>query len=311
MELRQLRYFLKVVEHGSLGRAALELNVGTSALSQQISKLENELSTRLLTRSSVGVSPTPAGIAFQHHAQLTLRQAENAAQAAQRERMSGYVSLGFAPSTSSVLALPLIAAMRQRYPNIQLHLVEMLSGYLSSQLQARQLDLAILFHSDPGRRCRVRPLLDEKLFLIAPTSLPGVPSGDSVTLAELTLVPLVLPSDQHGLRSTINNAFAHSHCEPCVVMNVDGLALLMETVKAGYAATIQPGAVAARAREQGLHVVQIADTHAGRRNLLVSLPDDELSPAALAARVAILETTRELVANGRWPGAHLLDEHDT
>lgn len=311
MELRQLRYFLTVVEHGSLGRAAVELGVGTSALSQQISKLESELSTRLLTRSSTGVTPTPAGIAFQHHAQLTLRQAENAAQAAQRERMSGYVSLGFAPSTSSVLALPLIAAMRQRYPNIQLHLVEMLSGYLSSQLQARQLDLAILFHSDPGRRCRVRPLLDEKLFLIAPTNLPGVPAGDSVTLAELTQVPLVLPSDQHGLRSTINNAFAHSRCEPCVVMNVDGLTLLMDTVKAGYAATIQPGAVAARAREQGLKVVQIADAHAGRRNLLVSLPDDELSPAALAARVAILDITRELVANGRWPGAHLLDEHDT
>ncbi|QNH00016.1 LysR family transcriptional regulator [Pseudomonas sediminis] len=310
MELRQLRYFLKVVEHGSLGRAALELNVGTSALSQQISKLENELSVRLLTRSSTGVSPTPAGIAFQHHAQLTLRQAENAAQAAQRERMSGYVSLGFAPSTSSVLALPLIAVMRQRYPNIQLHLVEMLSGYLTSQLHARQLDLAILFHSDPGRRFRVRPLLDEKLFLISSTDQQGIPTGPSVTLDQLTHIPLVLPSGQHGLRSTINNAFAHSRCEPTVVMNVDGLALLMETVKAGYAATIQPGAVAAKAREQGLRVMQIADAHAGRRNLLVSLPDDELSPAALAARVAILDTTRELVASARWPGAQLLDEHD-
>jgi hypothetical protein len=51
MELRQLKYFLKVVECGSLGKAALELDVGASALSQQITKLENELSTRLLKKS--------------------------------------------------------------------------------------------------------------------------------------------------------------------------------------------------------------------------------------------------------------------
>lgn len=63
MELRQLRYFLSVLEYGSLGRAAVELGVGASALSQQLSKLESEVSTRLLTRSSTGVSPTAAGLA--------------------------------------------------------------------------------------------------------------------------------------------------------------------------------------------------------------------------------------------------------
>lgn len=47
MELRQLRYFLSVLEYGSLGRAAVELGVSASALSQQLSKLESEVSTRL------------------------------------------------------------------------------------------------------------------------------------------------------------------------------------------------------------------------------------------------------------------------
>ncbi len=63
MELRQLRYFVKVAECGSLGRTATELGVVTSALSQQISRLETELSTRLLTRTSTGVVPTDAGLA--------------------------------------------------------------------------------------------------------------------------------------------------------------------------------------------------------------------------------------------------------
>lgn len=307
MELRQLRYFLTAVEHKSLGRAALELGIGTSALSQQISKLESELCTRLLSRTSTGVVLTSAGIAFEHHARLTLRQAENAVQAAQRERMSGYVSVGLPPTTASVLALPLIDAMRERYPDIQLHLVEMLSGYLANQLNARQLDLAVLFQADTGRRWHIRPLLDERLFVITSPRLAGAPVGDAVRLSELGRLPLVLPSQQHGLRTTLMATFERSGIEPNIVMEIDGLALLMQTVRGGYAATIQPGAAAARSGESGLAVVQIEDAHVTRRNLLVTLSEDELSPAALAARVVIVDVTRDLVRQGKWPGASLYE----
>jgi len=307
MELRQLRYFLKVVECKSLGRAALELEVGTSALSQQISKLESELSTRLLNRTSTGVVPTNAGIAFLHHAQLTLRQAELAISAAQRGRMSGHVSVGLAPTTAKVLALPLIESMRARYPDIQLHLVEMLSGYLASQLNARQLDHAVLFQADAGRRWSVRPLLDEQLFVIAAPGLLGVPGGERVQLAELGALPLILPSAQHGLRASLAAAFESSGVRPNVVMDIDGLAVLMDAVRAGYAATIQPGAAAAHSAEVGLIVVPIADSHVGRRNLLASLSDDELSPAALAARVVIVDVARDLVRTGQWPGASWIE----
>ena len=64
MELRQLRYFVRAIELGSMGRAAIDLGVVQSALSQQISRLEGELATRLLQRSARGVLPTDAGAAF-------------------------------------------------------------------------------------------------------------------------------------------------------------------------------------------------------------------------------------------------------
>ena len=86
MELRQLRYFVKVVEAGSMSRAALDLDLVQSALSQQISRLESELSTRLLQRSAKGVVPTEAGLAFFREAQLVLPHAEQAARAAQQSR---------------------------------------------------------------------------------------------------------------------------------------------------------------------------------------------------------------------------------
>jgi DNA-binding transcriptional LysR family regulator len=163
MELRQLRYFVKVCELRSMGRAAVELGLVTSALSQQISRLESELSTRLLQRSSIGVTPTDSGVAFLQQAQLTLRHADEAVRAAQQARLSGHVSVGLSPTTASVLGLPLMQAMQARYPDVRLHLVESLSGNLASMLQARQLDLAVLFETATPRRWSIEPLLDEKL----------------------------------------------------------------------------------------------------------------------------------------------------
>ncbi|QOF81166.1 LysR family transcriptional regulator [Variovorax sp. 38R] len=305
MELRQLRYFVKVCELRSMGRAAVELGVVTSALSQQISRLEGELATRLLRRHSTGVMPTDAGLAFLHQAQLTLRHADDAVRAAQQARLSGHVSVGLAPTTATVLGVPLMQAMQARYPEVRLHMVEALSGHLTTMLHARQLDLAVLFQTDTPRRWSVLPLLAEKLFVIASPNLAQRPTGSKVRLSQLAEVPLILPSGSHGLRATLMAAFARARISPRIVAEVDGLALLMDAVRAGHGATIQPGAATARHDRDDLELTQISDAHVGRRNLLVSLSDDELSPAALAARVVLAETARTLVSEGRWAGASL------
>ncbi|HET7835024.1 LysR substrate-binding domain-containing protein [Variovorax sp. J31P179] len=305
MELRQLRYFVKICELRSMGRAALELDLATSALSQQISRLESELSTRLLQRSSTGVTPTDAGLAFLQQAQLTLRHADEAVRAAQQARLSGHVSIGLPPTTASVLGVPLMQAMRERYPEVRLHLVESLSGHLGAMLNARQLDLAVLFQTDVARRWSVLPLLDEKLFVIGRADLPGLPTGRQVRLARLGELPLIMPSASHGLRATLEAAFARARVAPRVVAEIDGLAMLMDAVRAGQGATIQPGAATARLADERLVQVRIADAQVGRRNLLASLSDDELSPAALAARVVLADVARRLVREGRWAGATL------
>lgn len=307
MELRQLRYFVKVCELRSMGRAAVELGVVTSALSQQISRLEGELSTRLLQRSSTGVVPTDAGLAFFQQAQLSLRHADDAVRAAQQARLSGHVSVGLAPTTATVLGVPLMRAMQERYPEVRLHMVEALSGHLTTMLHARQLDLAVLFQTDTPRRWSIAPLLAEKLFVIASPTLDGRPTGTRVRLSQLAEVPLILPSGSHGLRATLMAAFARARIQPRIVAEVDGLALLMDAVRAGYGATVQPGAATARHDRDDLELTQISDAHVGRRNLLVSLSDDELSPAALAARVVVADTARALVREGRWTGASLLE----
>lgn len=307
MELRQLRYFVRVVEAGSIGRAAMSIGMVTSALSQQISRLEGELSTRLLQRSASGVVPTDAGLAFFRQAQLALRHADDAVQAAQQARLAGHVSVGLPSTTAAILGAPFLQAMNERYPDIRLHLVEALSGHLSDMLNGRLLDLAIVFHAESARRWSIMPLLDEPLFLCARRDMPRVPGGDTTRLEAIAHLPLVLPSGRHGLRALVNNAFQQLGQTPRVVAEVDGLSLLMDVVQLGNAATIQPSSATARIAPGQLHMARIEDAHLFRPNLLASLSDDELSPAALAARLVLADVSRTLAQDGKWAVVALHD----
>lgn len=313
MELRQLRYFVKVVEVGSISRAALDLDLVQSALSQQITRLEGELSTRLLQRTPQGVAPTEAGVAFFREAQLTLRHAEQAVRSAQQARLTGTVSVGLAPTTAAVLGLPLMRAMRERYPDVRLHMVESLSGHLSAMLNARQLDLAVLFdspirasqHLQTARRWSVCPLIEEDIFLIAARSTRSAKAPQSLCMADLAQESLILPTGPHGLRSTLNAAFARANVTPQVTLEVDSLAMLMDAVKSGLGVTLQPWAAVSRmgSERDHLYMARINDHQVQRVNLLCGLSDDELSPAALATRVVLADCARALVQGGAWLGA--------
>jgi LysR family tcuABC transcriptional regulator len=311
LELRQLRYFVRVIEHGSMGRAAMELGVVTSTLSQQISRLESELSTRLLQRTANGVVPTDAGLAFWRQAQLALRHVDDAAHAAQHARLSGHVSVGMAPSTTGVLGLAFMRAMRERYPDVRLRMVESLSGHLSGMLNARQIDLAILFQSDNIKRFSATPLLDERLFVIASAGFEPMPRTKTTKLAHIAKLPMILPSGPHGLRSLLDTAFARANIEPNIVAEIDGLAMLMDAVGGGLGVTIQPGAALARRDLTLFRALPVSERHMVRPNQLVSLSDDELSPAGLAARVVLADVARTLVTDGKWTGATLPPLHDS
>ena len=310
MELRQLRYFVRIVELGSMGRAALDLDMVQSALSQQVSRLELELSTRLLQRTPRGVVPTEAGQAFFHEAQLTLRHAEQAVHAAQQARLSGAVCIGLSPTISNVLGLPLMRALRERYPGVRLHMVSALSGHLTSLLNARQMDLAILFDTQSARRWSVLPLLEEQLFLIQSRQHPVAPQirhGEPVSLEQLQQVPLILPSGSHGLRSSVMASFSSAGFQSQMAMEIDSLTLLMEAVDAGMGATVQPWSAVGMYRDadERFQWSQMADETVRRKAALCALSEDELSPAALAARVVLMDCVRQLVQSGDWMGATL------
>ncbi|EBC5054650.1 tricarballylate utilization LysR family transcriptional regulator TcuR [Salmonella enterica] len=305
MELRQLRYFVRIIETGSMGSAAQDLDIGVSALSQQMSRLENELAIRLLQRTSRGVTPTNAGLAFYSQAQLALRHADDAILAAREARLSGHVSVGMAPSTASILGIPFIHAMQENYADVRLHVVESLSGNLERMINTRQIDLAVVFQKDKILRWSARPILEEQLFLIGSHALLAALPDNPITPEQLAGIPLIMPSQGHGLRGRLDAVCQEHALNVEIVAEIDGLALLMRAVCDGLGATLQPGAAISHLDNDALRVIGVHNPVLSRPNFLVSLSDDELTPAGLAARVVLTKVMRQLVDAGEWPGATL------
>ena len=102
-------------------------------------------------------------------------------------------------------------------------------------------------------------------------------------------------------------SFTSAGFQSQMAMEIDSLTLLMEAVDAGMGATVQPWSAVGMYRDadQRFQWSQIADDSVRRKAALCSLSDDELSPAALAARVVLMDGARQLVQSGAWVGANL------
>lgn len=307
MDVRQFRYFVHIVDYGSLGKAAEKLFVAQPSLSQQIAKLEDDLGVPLLVRSPQGVKPTAAGQALYRHARLVLHQMEQLRQEV-RDGVgaeSGTVAIGFPTTMTSVLAMPVFERVRERYPGIRLQFFESMSGYLNELLANGRLDLAILFRDTATPGISALPVLDEELYLL------GEPRGVSartrtVTLASLADVPMVAPGVANGLRLLLERTFAREQVPLNIIADVDSLPILLSLAQSGAACTILPAsALALRASADRPRMRRIVDPVI-RRPASICWPNAlPVSSASLAVRRTICETIEALCARGSWDGIEL------
>jgi len=172
MELRHLRYFVAVVDAGSLTLAAEEtLHTAQPSLSRQIRDLEYEVGAPLLTRSARGVAPTAAGLAFLEHARLALSHAEGALEAARRAAQPAKPSfaLGFLTGQEMDWLPEAMATLKDVLPDIEVTVSSDYSRPLAEALMRGKLDLAFL-RPEPGMaELEYRLVAKEPLIVVMPS----------------------------------------------------------------------------------------------------------------------------------------------
>src|SRR5579862_4581130 len=168
MEIRRLRYFVRVAEDGSLTKAAGVLRVAQPALTRQIRLLERELGVALFNRTARGMQLTEEGEYLRGCVAGPLRTMELALQNVRSlsPRIEGNFSIGMPSSLVEILAAPLLLRMNADFPNIKLRIMEGITGSLIDWLHRGMLDFALLEEESRDERLTDRQLCTERLAIV-------------------------------------------------------------------------------------------------------------------------------------------------
>lgn len=309
MDIKQLKYFVTIVECTGFTRASRELNIAQPALSQQISRLEYEVDAPLLVRSPRGVTPTPKGLTLYRHAKFILRQIDQALISTRETQAeaSGRVTVGLPPTTICQVGAEITDVIHRKYPGILLNIIEGLSGSLQGQARSGDLDLTILFTPSAVSGWQHDALFREELFVVFPADKDLFPKSKvSVGIRDLADVPLILPSQQHGLRKRIDIEFERLDLTITPLAEIDSLPILMRCLLRGMGATIKPhSAVNVFGPEHSSiwRFLPIKDVSLSRVNYLYSAPEQETSLAMRIVAQEIRNVVCEQIKTGRWIGA--------
>ncbi|MCJ8056111.1 LysR substrate-binding domain-containing protein [Shinella curvata] len=312
MDLRQLRYFVAIVEQGSFSKAAATLNVAQPALSLHVRNMEADLGTALLFRSPQGVMATEAGEILLRNARIIIDQFSIAQEEIRGHEAepTGEVRLGLPGTISQILSVPLIIAARKRYPKIKLRIAEAMSGFITEWIRESRVDVAVLYIPVEDRVLTSYPVLTEELCLLGPvTAMEDVktPAFGQVTLKQVAPLPLILPSSSHGLRELLEREASAGKLDLNTVIDVDSYGNIKELVEKGMGYSILPfNAIAREVRDGRLRSWRISKPELKRDVHLVHLADRPMTNAVSAIESLCRDTLLELAATGQWSGAKAL-----
>ncbi|HET7845226.1 MAG TPA: DNA-binding transcriptional regulator OxyR [Xanthomonadales bacterium] len=201
MNLRDLRYLVALADHKHFGRAAAASFVSQPTLSTQIRKLEDELGVALVERTPRKVLLTDTGRAVAERARVILREVEQVRELARRTRdpESGTVRLGLFPTLGPYLLPHVVPKLRERFPRLELLLVEEKTPELLRQLEEGRIDAAMLALPLNDAQLHVEPLFEEQFVLAVPKG-NKLAAKDSLKVEDLHDQHLLLLEDGHCLR---------------------------------------------------------------------------------------------------------------
>lgn len=201
MNLRDLKYLVALAEHRHFGKAAAACFVSQPTLSTQIRKLEEELGLPLVERAPRKVMLTPAGRDAAARARVIVAEVEQMKEAARRSRdpEAGTVRLGIFPTLGPYLLPHVIPRIRERFPQLELLLVEEKSDVLMARLREGKLDAALLALPVVDDQLHTEFLFEEP-FLLAVSGQHPLANRRQLDVQELSAQRLLLLEDGHCLR---------------------------------------------------------------------------------------------------------------
>jgi len=268
MELRHLRYFIAVVEEGSLTLAAdKRLHTAQPSLSRQIRDLEYQVGVELLSRSVRGVELTAAGKAFLDHARLALMQVDAAVEAARRAAQPARktFAIGFQTGHEMNWLPRAMHVLRDELKNIQVTVTSDYSPDLAEALALGRLDLAFL-RVEPGYDLGYHVVDREPLIVLMPSD-HRLTAREAVRPQDFLGEIFIGGSNKaHVLRAVTEDYLRRSELDIKLDHGVDNMAMAMSLVAStgglalmpAYAKNLLPSSVVSRPLEGEAPTIEVA-----------------------------------------------------
>jgi len=240
VNLRAMKYFVAMVDAGSLTAASEAIAIAQPALSRQLRELEKDLGVQLLHRTPQGVQMTQAGATLYEAACRILADAEQVREqltGRQRKARQTTVVLGTSPTLARLLVPGVFARCRNASDDVKLTVREAFTPVLLDWLERGIIDIAVVTNPEPGRALTMHTLLGEPFALVTQASRRLSPV---ISLSELARIPVLM--------TTIHRGIVESQLAPLggrlnVQSEIDSVDAIREMVLQGQGSTLMPVSV--------------------------------------------------------------------
>jgi DNA-binding transcriptional LysR family regulator len=290
LDLVDLRLFVHIADHNSLTRGAERSHLSLPAASVRIKNLEENIGTKLLYRSSQGVTLTPPGQALAHHARQVLHQLEHLRGDLQEyaEGIKGHLRV-YASTTAITEFLPdVLRRYLAAHPDVNVDLREKLSSEIVRAVVEGQTDIGIVSGSVRTEALEVRPYRDDRLVL-------AVPTAHALAACEHVRFERTLEYDHVGLQeASAIHTFLHAQADALersikLRIQVGNFEALCRMVEAGIGVGMLPESAARRHQQtMDIRIVALEDDWSLRRLHVCMRSYDQL-PVFARALVDLLQ----------------------
>lgn len=275
LTIRQLNYFVHIVDEGSMTRAGRVLNLAPTALSLQVKAMEDRLGVKLLHRHSRGVRPSDDGKTLYERSRDILAMAEETQRLiSRRPSTRRTVHMGLLPSMVRMVGIDIMPAAAKELPDFNFHMSDLSSRNQLARLMNKELQFAVLRGVGDEIGLRSIDIIEERLVFV--TSPQEARTTRTIDLSEALSANLAFYKEGDGLWRAVHDAALAAGKPVCVSQLVGSSFVLRGLVMNGLNSAILPfGIVEEDARADKLVIHDIVDQPILQRISLAWLEDKE------------------------------------
>ncbi len=260
MELRQLRYALSVAKERNFTRAATRLNVSQSAVSEQVSLLEEEIGFSLFRRSPRGTEVTERGRTFLYEAERVIGDVLSLSDAARRLRgaPSDTLTIGMGSGMAQIFMPRLFGGLHEKLSGVRLEILTAPTKNIFNDLHEERVDAGIAIESDPERvpgGIVIERLAQAEMALIAHPSHRLSRARKAIDIGSLVSEPIIMSELTVGYGQVVLALFADLGIRPNILAVADNIETMKVIVQSGTGIAIVPRACVAN--EAALGVLKV------------------------------------------------------